>query len=79
MFARYYGSFKKQDETVEDFAHRARTSSRTFVGTADEVVEKVDKFRRLGVTYVIFYFPDKDQLGLMREFAEHVLPQFQDR
>ena len=77
-FARYYAPFKREDETIDDFAQRARTSSRTFAGTVDEVVEKVAMFQRLGVTYVIFYFPDKDQLGLMRKFAEHVLPQFRD-
>ena len=30
-----------------------------------------------GVTYIIFYFPDKEKLGLMREFAKYVLPKFQ--
>ncbi len=77
-FEKYYSAFKRQDETVESFTQRVRGSGRSFVGTVDEVVEKVNKFRNLGVTYVIFYFPDKDQLGIMRQFAESVLPRFRD-
>ena len=56
-----------------------RNSSRSFIGTTDEVIEKIDKFAKLGVTYLIFYFPDKDQLRLIRLFAEHILPAFQNQ
>lgn len=77
-FEKYYLALKRPDETVESFKQRVRGSGRSFVGTVDEVVEKVDNFRKLGVTYVIFYFPDKDQLGIMRQFAESVLPRFRD-
>src|SRR3989442_11053524 len=75
---KHYSALKRPDETVESFTQRVRGSGRSFVGTADEVVEKVDKFRKLGITYMIFYFPDKDQLGLMRQFAENVIPRFRD-
>ncbi len=77
IFRQYYGQFKKQDETMEAFTRRARENSRSFMGTIDEVIGKIDKFSKLGVTYIIFYFPDKEKLGLMREFAKYVLPKFQ--
>ena len=75
-FKRYYSQFKKQDETLESFSRRVRESSRSFIGTNDEVIGKIDKFSKLGVTYAIFYFPDKEHLELMREFAQHILPNF---
>lgn len=77
-FDRYYAQFRKQGETTEGFAKRVRESGRSFIGTVDEVIAKIDKFSKLGVKYLIFYFPDKDQVGLMRQFAQHVLPTFQD-
>ncbi len=78
-FKRYYGRFKREEETVETFFQRARAGSRSFIGTVDEVIEKVQLFSRLGVTYLIFYFPDKEQLGFMRLFAEQVMPAFRDQ
>ncbi len=77
-FEKYYSTFKRPDESVGSFTQRVRGSGRSFVGTVDEIGEKIDKFRKLGVTYVILYFPDKDQLGTMRLFAESVIPRFRD-
>jgi len=62
---------------MEAFTKRARENSRSFMGTIDEVIGKIDKFSKLGVTYIIFYFPDKEKLGLMTEFAKYILPKFQ--
>ncbi len=78
FFERYYAKFRRQDETAGALAKRVRDSGRSFVGTTDEVIEKIDKFSKLGVTYLILYFPDKDQLEVMRQFAKHVLPAVQD-
>ncbi len=78
-FEQYYAQFRRQDETVDTFAKRVRVGGRSFIGTADEVIEKIAKFSGLGVTYLILYFPDRDHLGLMRRFAEHVMPAFQER
>ena len=78
-FDRYYARLRRPDETAEAFTQRVRASSRSFIGTHDEVIEKIRKFSRLGVTYLVFYFPDKDQLGFIRQFAEHVLPTFQNQ
>ncbi|OLD03324.1 hypothetical protein AUG19_03990 [archaeon 13_1_20CM_2_54_9] len=77
-FEKYYSTFKRPEETVESFTTRVRGSGRSFVGTVTEIVEKVDKFRKLGVTYMILYFPDKDQLGIMKQFAKHVISRFRD-
>ncbi len=77
IFRQYYGQRKKTDETMEAFTRRVRENSRSFIGTIDEVIGKIDKFSKLGVTYIIFYFPDKEKLGLMREFVKYVMPKFQ--
>jgi F420-dependent oxidoreductase-like protein len=76
QFRKHYGQFKKPDETMEAFIQRVRGSSRSFIGTIDEVIGKIEKFSKLGVTYTIFYFPDKQELGFMREFSQHILPSF---
>ncbi len=75
-FQRHYSRYKRPDESPEALVQRVRGTSRTFTGTVDEVIEKVAKFSKLGVTYVIFYFPDKDPAGMMSRFAEHILPSF---
>ncbi len=76
-FERYYGQFKRQDETMEAFIERMRSSR--LIGTVDEVIEKIHKFAKLSVTYLIVYFPDKEQLKLMKLFAETIMPVFQSQ
>ncbi len=77
-FQKHYSRYKRPDESPEAFVQRVRGTTRTFTGTVDEVTEKVAKFSKLGVTYVIFYFPDKDPAGMMSRFAEHILPSFEE-
>ena len=48
------------------------------IETGKDVLEKIEKFRELGVSYLILYFPDKGQLGLLRGFAEQVMSRFRD-
>ena len=74
-FNRYYGQHRKAEESMDAFAERMR-STRPFVGTVAEVVEKMNDFQELGVSYLILYFPDKDGLSLLRRFADLVMPRF---
>ena len=74
-FNRYYGQYRKTEESMEAFVERVR-STRPFVGTAGEVVEKMKGFQELGVSYFILYFPDKDGLNLLRRFADLVMARF---
>ncbi len=74
-FNRYYGQYRKAEETMEAFVERMR-STRPFVGTAGEVVDKMKGFQELGVSYLILYFPDKDGLSLLKRFADLVMPRF---
>ena len=74
-FNRYYGQYRKPEESMEAFVERMR-STRPFVGTAAEVAEKMKGFEELGVSYFILYFPDKDGLSLLRRFADVVMPRF---
>jgi len=60
---------------MEAFVERMR-STRPFVGTAGEVVDKMKGFQELGVSYLILYFPDKDGLSLLKRFADLVMPRF---
>jgi F420-dependent oxidoreductase-like protein len=74
-FNRYYGQYRKAEESMETFLERMR-STRPFVGTAAEVAEKMKGFQELGVSYFILYFPDKDGLSLLKRFADLVMPRF---
>ena len=74
-FNRYYGQYRKAEESTETFVERMR-STRPFVGTATEVAENMKGLQELGVSYLILYFPDKDGLGLLRRFADLVMPRF---
>jgi len=74
-FNRYYGQYRKAEETMEAFVERMR-STRPFVGTAAEVSKKMKGFQKLGVSYFILYFPDKDGLSLLKRFADLVMPRF---
>ena len=74
-FNRYYGQYRKPEESMEPFVERMR-STRPFVGTAAEVSEKMKGFQELGVSYFILYFPDKDGLSLLKRFADLVMPRF---
>jgi F420-dependent oxidoreductase-like protein len=74
-FNRYYGQFRKADESTDAFLKRMR-STRPFIGTATEVAEKMRAFQELGVSYFILYFPDKEGLSLLKRFADLVMPQF---
>jgi probable F420-dependent oxidoreductase len=73
FFNKHYGQFRKPDESIDAFTDRMRTT-RPLIGTASEVVENIENFRKLGVSYIILYFPDKDGLGLFRRFTDLVMP-----
>jgi alkanesulfonate monooxygenase SsuD/methylene tetrahydromethanopterin reductase-like flavin-dependent oxidoreductase (luciferase family) len=74
-FNRYYGQYRKAEESTEAFVERMR-STRPLIGTAAEVTEKMKGFQELGVSYFILYFPDKGGLSLLKRFADLVMPQF---
>jgi probable F420-dependent oxidoreductase len=74
-FNKYYGQYRKAEESMETFVERMR-STRPFIGTAAEVTEKMEGFRELGVSYFILYFPDREGLGLLHRFADLVMPRF---
>jgi F420-dependent oxidoreductase-like protein len=76
-FNKHYGQYRKAEESMQAFEERMR-STRPLIGTASEVIEKMGGFRELGVSYFILYFPDKDGLGLLRRFADLVMPRFTD-
>ena len=38
-FKKYYGRFKRSDETIREFFERVKTARRSFIGTAEEVIE----------------------------------------
>jgi alkanesulfonate monooxygenase SsuD/methylene tetrahydromethanopterin reductase-like flavin-dependent oxidoreductase (luciferase family) len=79
IFRKHYGQYKRPGESFEGLVERVRGSGRSFVGTEDEVTEKISEFRKLGVSYIMFYFPDKVPQGMMKQFAERVVPVFQKR
>jgi alkanesulfonate monooxygenase SsuD/methylene tetrahydromethanopterin reductase-like flavin-dependent oxidoreductase (luciferase family) len=74
-FNRHYGQHRKTEESMEAFVERMR-STRPLIGTAAEVEEKMKSFQELGVSYFMLYFPDRDGLGLLRRFADLVMPRF---
>ena len=74
-FNRHYGQYRKAEESMEAFVERMR-STRPLIGTASEVAEKMKGFQELGVSYFILYFPDKEGLGLLKRFADLVMPRF---
>ena len=74
-FNRHYGQYRRTEESMEAFVERMR-STRPLIGTAAEVEEKMKSFQELGVSYFILYFPDKEGLGLLRRFADLVMPRF---
>ena len=41
-------------------------------------MEKIEKVRELGVSYLILYFPDEDRSGLLSDFADQVMSRFRD-
>lgn len=78
VFRKHYGQYRRPEESFEGLVQRVRGSGRSFIGTADEVTEKVAKFSKLGVSYLMFYFPDKDPQGQLKQFAERIIPAFRD-
>ncbi|RLE80437.1 MAG: LLM class F420-dependent oxidoreductase [Thermoprotei archaeon] len=46
-----------------------------YLGTPEEIVERVKEYMRLGTTEFIFYFPDAYKITPLEEFADNVLPQ----
>lgn len=46
-----------------------------YIGTPEEIVERVSKYVEIGVTEFIFYFPDAYKIKPIEEFAEKVLPE----
>ena len=41
-------------------------------------LEKIEKVRELGVSYLTLYFPDEDRSGLLSDFADQVMSRFRD-
>ena len=78
VFRKHYGQYRRPEESFEALVNRVRGSNRSFIGTEDEVAEKVAEFSKLGVSYLMFYFPDKDPQGQLKRFAERIIPAFRD-
>ncbi len=78
LFEKHYAPFKRADETMRQFKNRIVQGGRAFVGTVDQAVQRMQGFEKLGVSYLILYFPDRDPNGSMRLFSETVKPLFQE-
>lgn len=78
VFREYYSRYKRPDETFEALVHRVRGGNRSFIGTKDEVIEKIAKFSKLGISYLMFYFPDKHPQGQLKQFGEQIIPVFRN-
>jgi len=78
VFRNHYGQYRRPEESFEGLVQRVRGSGRSFIGTEQEVTEKVAKFSKLGISYLMFYFPDKDPQGQLKQFAERIIPAFRD-
>jgi F420-dependent oxidoreductase-like protein len=76
LFEKHYAPFKKEDETMRQFMERVREAGRAMVGTVDQAVERIGEYAKLGVSYLILYFPDRDPMGSMRLFSEKIMPLF---
>ncbi len=74
-FNRYYGQYRKPEESNEAFIERMR-STRPLIGTASDVTKSIESLRDLGVTGLILYFPDKEAMGLLHRFADLMMPHF---
>ena len=74
-FNKHYGQYRRAEESMESFIQRMR-STRPLIGTASEVIEKMESLKQFGVSYFILYFPDKEGLGLLHRFTEQVMPRF---
>ena len=46
-----------------------------YVGTYEEIIEKIRRYSEIGVTEFIFYFPEAYKIKPIEEFAENVLPE----
>ncbi len=66
--------YKKEDETLEQYANRIRRDNRRIVGTPSEIIENTHIYSKLGVEEVICFFPDLPALESMKLFAEEILP-----
>ena len=75
-FEKHYAPFKRGDETMRQFMDRVLTAGRAFVGTIDQAVERMREYAKLGVSYLIMYFPDRDPMGSMKLLSEKVMPLF---
>ncbi len=64
-FEKFYAPFKSEDEMKRQFMDRVRQGGKAIVGTIDEVVERIREYAKLGVSYLILYFPDRDPSGSM--------------
>jgi len=78
VFRKHYGQYRRPEESFENLVQQVRGSGRSFIGTEQEVTEKVAKFSKLGISYLMFYFPDKDPQGQLKQFAERIIPAFRD-
>jgi F420-dependent oxidoreductase-like protein len=75
LFLKHYAPFKREDETLNQMMNRVRQGGRAFVGTVDQVVERVREYAKLGVSYLILYFPDRETAGSLRLFSEKIMPE----
>jgi len=75
LFARHYLPFKRPDETTTQMMERVVQGRRSFVGKIDDVVDSINEYARLGVSYLMLYFPDRDPSGSMRLFSEEIMPR----
>ena len=76
LFEKHYAPFKRDDETMGQFMDRVLQAGRALVGTVDQAIERIGEYAKLGVSYLILYFPDRDPMGSMRLFSEKIFPMF---
>ena len=76
LFEKHYAPFKRDDETMRQLMDRVRQGGRAMVGTVDQAIERIGEYDKLGVSYLILYFPDRDPVGSMRLFSEKIFPLF---
>jgi F420-dependent oxidoreductase-like protein len=62
--------FKPKNISTKEFEER------NFVGTPEQIVNKIQGFVDVGFTYFIMRFPDMIELEPLRVFAEEVFPAF---
>lgn len=67
-------------EKLADALPVERAASRWIVtDDADEMVEKIGPYVKLGFNHLVFHAPGPDQARFLRLFTEHVVPKLRDR